>query len=133
MTYFRSIGGSFGTAVFGSIGSNRLTANIARGGAAGCHGQRRPEPRGPEPARSPRPPRSRADASADALQTVSLAAAAVAALACVLSWLLPEVNLRRTVAAADRSAGWEPEHEITFDEAFPEAARRRQLSARGPS
>jgi hypothetical protein len=105
MTYFRSIGGSFGTAVFGSICSNRLTANIARGGAAGCHGQRRPEPRGPEPARSPRPPRPRANASADALQTVSLAAAAVAAFAFALSWLLPEVKLRRTVDTTDRSEG----------------------------
>jgi hypothetical protein len=103
VTYFRSIGGSFGTAVFGSICSNRLTANIARGGAAGWHDQRRPEPRGPEPARSPRPPGLRADASADALQTVSLAAAAVAAFAFALSWLLPEVKLRRTVDTTDRS------------------------------
>jgi hypothetical protein len=35
VTYFRSIGGSVGTAVFGSICSDRLTANIARAGAAG--------------------------------------------------------------------------------------------------
>jgi hypothetical protein len=29
VTYFRSIGGAFGTAVFGSIFANRLAANIA--------------------------------------------------------------------------------------------------------
>jgi hypothetical protein len=37
VTYFRSIGGSFGTAVFGSMCCNRLTANSARAGAAGWH------------------------------------------------------------------------------------------------
>ena len=49
VTYFRSMGGSFGTAVFGSIFSNRLTANIAllprRDGAAGGRQQRDAEPR----------------------------------------------------------------------------------------
>ena len=41
-------------------------------------------------------------AYADAIQTVFLAAAPVAALAFLISWLLPERKLRRTIAAADR-------------------------------
>ena len=62
VTYFRSMGGSFGTTVFGSIFSNRLTrdprALPRRDGAAGRRQQRDAEPRRAEPA-LPRGPRRR--------------------------------------------------------------------------
>jgi EmrB/QacA subfamily drug resistance transporter len=104
VTYFRSIGGSFGTAVFGSIFSSRLTTNIVHylGGAA--------QPAGVNSARlSPEaleqlPPTVHHGlvlAYADALQSVFLAAVPIAAVAFALSWMLPEVELRKTVGTAD--------------------------------
>jgi EmrB/QacA subfamily drug resistance transporter len=108
VTYFRSIGGSFGTAVFGSIFSNRLTANIATylGGSA-LPGGANSAGLGPEALKQLAPAAHHAlvQAYADALQTVFLAAAPVAAFAFALSWLLPEIDLRRTVAATNGSAG----------------------------
>lgn len=71
-TFFRSIGGSFGVAIFGAIFSNRLADELP--GAA-----------------------SRADAYADALTTVFLVAVPVVLVAFALTWLLREVPLRRTV------------------------------------
>jgi hypothetical protein len=104
VTYFRSIGGSFGTAVFGSIFSNRSSANIAH-----YLGSRR-LPAGVSSATlSPRalnrlPPavhHAFTDAYANSLQSVFRAAAPVAAVGFLISWLLPEVKLRKTVAATD--------------------------------
>ena len=104
VTYFRSIGGSFGTAVFGSVFSNRLSANIAhylgaRGLPAGVTSA----------ALSPRvlsrlPPavhHAFIDAYASSLQSVFRIATPVAAVGFLISWLLPEVKLRKTVAATD--------------------------------
>lgn len=71
-TFFRSIGGSFGVAIFGTIFSNRLADELP--GAA-----------------------SRADAYADALSTVFLIAVPVLVVAFALTWMLREVPLRRTV------------------------------------
>ena len=103
-TYFRSIGGSFGTAVFGSIFSSRLTANIAH-----YLGPRKLPAGVSSSALSPEaltrlPPavhHAFIDAYASSLQTVFRAAAPVAAVAFLISWLLPEVKLRKTVAATD--------------------------------
>jgi EmrB/QacA subfamily drug resistance transporter len=74
-TFFRSIGGSFGVAVFGTIFSNRLESTLAS---------------------AP----SRADAYAQALQTVFLVALPIALVAFALTWLLREQPLRRTVETA---------------------------------
>jgi hypothetical protein len=98
------MGGSFGTTVFGSIFSSRLSASIALylGGAALPAGVSS-ETLSPEAL-------SRLSAAAheavihaytDALQTVFLAAVPVAAFAFLISWLLPELKLRKTLAAAD--------------------------------
>jgi EmrB/QacA subfamily drug resistance transporter len=73
-TFFRSIGGSFGVAVFGTIFSNRLQTTLAH------------EPR--------------VQAYADALQTVFLGTIPFALLAFALTWLLREVPLRATVETA---------------------------------
>ena len=104
VTYFRLVGGSFGTAVFGSIFSNRLEANISHylGGTALPEGVSS-SALSPEALSklSPAAHSAFVNAYADSLQTVFLAAVPVAALAFLISWLLPEVSLRKTVAATD--------------------------------
>jgi EmrB/QacA subfamily drug resistance transporter len=102
-TLFRSIGGSVGTAVLGSIFSNRLNANIAStlpssaahvvsGGATGAN-----------PAALARLPppihHLYLTAFTHALSTVFVVAAGVAAVAFLLSWLLPQKPLRDSVSA----------------------------------
>ena len=98
-TFFRSIGGSFGTAVFGAVFSNVLVGNLAsspaRAGAAarGDGGQRRePGARWPAACR-PCTPRYISGYAAS-LQTVFLVAVPFGALAFLLSWTLKDVPLR---------------------------------------
>ena len=104
VTYFRSLGGSFGTTVFGSIFSNRLSATMALylGGTALPAGVSS-ETLSPDALSrlSPAAHDAVINAYADALQTVFLAAAPVAAFAFLISWLLPELKLRKTLAAGD--------------------------------
>jgi DNA-binding MarR family transcriptional regulator len=104
VTYFRSMGGSFGTTVFGSIFSSRLSASIALylGGAALPAGVSS-ETLSPDALSrlSPAAHDAVIHAYTDALQTVFLAAAPVAAFAFLISWLLPELKLRKTLAAGD--------------------------------
>ncbi len=71
-TFFRSIGGSFGVAIFGAIFSNRIADELS--GAT-----------------------SRAQAYADALSSVFFVAMFVVVVAFLLTFLLREVPLRRTV------------------------------------
>jgi EmrB/QacA subfamily drug resistance transporter len=105
VTFFRSIGGSFGTAVFGAIFSNQLSGNLARYLA----GVRIPAGFNPSAGASPAalaklPPAVHTgfiEAFAASLHTVFLAAAPVAAVAFALSWLLPEVPLRQTSTATN--------------------------------
>jgi EmrB/QacA subfamily drug resistance transporter len=99
-TFFRSIGGCFGVAICGAIFSNRLADELS--GLSGL-------PSSVGAGRVTRemvaqlPPAARAafvGAYSDALTTVFAVCAPIAALAFVLSWLLPEKPLRRTVEAA---------------------------------
>jgi EmrB/QacA subfamily drug resistance transporter len=105
VTYFRSMGGSFGTTLFGAIFSNRLSANLALylGGTALPAGVSS-ETLSPE--RLSRLSNAAHNAVilayADTLQTVFLAAVPVAAFAFLISWLLPELKLRTSLAAGDR-------------------------------
>ncbi len=97
-TFFRSIGGSFGTAIFGAIFSNVLAGNLA----SHLHGLRLPAGF------------SAADATpallghlpaavhqgfvagyAESIQTVFLIAVPIAALAFLAAWLIPHVELRQ--------------------------------------
>jgi EmrB/QacA subfamily drug resistance transporter len=71
-TLFRSIGGSLGTAVLGAIFSGRLASELAAGD-----------------------PQTKA--FTDSLHVVFLVAAGVMALAFLLTWLIPEKPLRKTV------------------------------------
>ena len=97
-TFFRSIGGSFGTAIFGAIFSNVLVGNLIRH----LHGTTLPHGF------------SAADATpallghltaavhqgfvagyAESIQTVFMVAVPIAALAFLASWLIPQVELRQ--------------------------------------
>ena len=97
-TFFRSIGGSFGTAIFGAIFANVLVGNLA----SHLHGITLPQGF------------SSADATpallkhlpaavhagfvagyAESIQTVFLIAVPIAALAFLFSWLIPQVELKR--------------------------------------
>ena len=104
-TFFRSIGGSFGVAVFGAIFSGVLGGNLAHDLA----GQPLPTGFSSSAGASPRtldalPPAVHAgyvQAFSASLQTVFLIAVPISALAFALTWLLPEVALRTTNTAVD--------------------------------
>ena len=79
-TLFRLIGGSLGTAILGSVFTARLAANVA---------QQRPF----------------AESFTASLNTVFLVAAVVAGIGFVLTWFVPELPLRATVAESASNAG----------------------------
>ncbi len=102
-TFFRSIGGSFGTAVFGAIFSSQLAAHLASLASSLPPGVKLSAAESVAALRL-LPPAVQAQAIhayALSLSTVFLVAVPIAALAFVLSWLLPEVRLRTTTRASD--------------------------------
>ncbi|RJL33227.1 MFS transporter [Bailinhaonella thermotolerans] len=109
-TFFRSIGGSFGVAVFGSIFANALSTNLTDLARhvrlpAGVDLTRIQE----DPSALRRLPGPVAHeflhAYSDAVQKVFLFAAPVAVVAFVLAWFLREVPLRETTTATDMGEG----------------------------
>jgi len=111
-TFFRSIGGSFGTSVFGAIFSGVLAGDIA----AALHGVSLPTGISASGGASPAvldhlPAAIRAGyiaGYAQALHTVFLYATPIAAVGFVLSLFLKEVPLRDTVRAVDRAHSTAP-------------------------
>jgi hypothetical protein len=109
-TFFRSVGGSFGVAIFGAIFASRLTDQLAKLPhsvtarlGSGVHLQ-------PEQAKH-LPPLVHADfltAFAHALHGVFLFGMALAIIPAGLAWLLKEVPLRATL---------EPKAELASEEA----------------
>ncbi len=107
-TLFRSIGGSVGTAVLGGIFSNRLTNELssvlpksAQGSlGTGASLNTAALKKLPGPIHD-----AYLTAFTNALSTVFIVAACVAAVAFVLSWLLEQRPLRETVAAASTGIG----------------------------
>jgi EmrB/QacA subfamily drug resistance transporter len=104
-TFFRSIGGSFGTAVFGAVFANRLAVELSHWLAGtpvppGFSGTA-----GASPAVLDHLPAAvhygYVHAFAAALHTVFLVGVPIAAAAFVLSWFLPEIPLRRAATAPD--------------------------------
>ena len=102
-TFFRSIGGSFGAAIFGAIFSNVLVGNLVR------HLGISRLPSGVSsssitPAILDKLPsavhHSIAAAYAESMQTVFVIAAPIAVIAFIASWLIPHVELRRAVGAS---------------------------------
>ncbi|MGN6781395.1 MAG: MFS transporter [Marmoricola sp.] len=132
-TFFRSIGGSFGTAVFGAIFANQLTGNLQRY-LAGT-----PVPPGfnAEQGASPAalaqlPPAVHSGfihAYAASLHTVFLSAVPIAAIAFVLTWFLREVPLRQTAKAPDQSQALAPTSMPSTDDSADEVVRALSLLA----
>lgn len=111
-TFFRSIGGSFGTAIFGAIFANVLSGRLA------SHLRGIPVPKGlgatVNPALlhhlSPAAHAGVAAAYSSTIDTVFLIAVPIAAVAFALTWLLPEIRLRASVGGAPE-AGDQPSTE----------------------
>ena len=143
-TFFRQMGGSFGTAVFGAIFANLLGGNVSHY----LHGAKLPAGltgASVSPAALAKLPAAAhsgyVQAYAHSLQTVFLVAAPIGAVAFLLTFLLPEITLRKTTGAVergqsvpmptDRSSVQEMERalcELTRRENRPELYRR--LAAR---
>jgi EmrB/QacA subfamily drug resistance transporter len=131
-TFFRSIGGSFGTAIFGAIFANVLVGNLARH----LHGVSLPHGF------------SSADATpallnhlpaavhagfvagyAESIQTVFIVAVPIAALAFLATWLIPQVELKQWPEARSAQPDSDPARTADawsdlpeLDLAVPEAA-----------
>ena len=113
-TFFRSIGGSFGTAIFGAIFSNILVSNLA----SHLHGLSLPAgftSSDVTPAAlghlTAAVRAAFVDGYASTIQTVFLVAVPIAALAFLASWLIPQVELRSwgsSAAAAPAADAQEP-------------------------
>jgi EmrB/QacA subfamily drug resistance transporter len=102
-TLFRSIGGSVGTAVLGSIFANRLRVELTSVLPRSAEGSLGTGASLNTAALKRLPAPLHADyltAFTNALSTVFIVAAVVAALAFLLSWALEQRTLRETVAAA---------------------------------
>ncbi len=102
-TFFRSIGGSFGTAIFGAIFANVLVGNLA----SHLHGVSLPggfSSADVTPAVLDRLPAAVhagfVSGYAESIQTVFLIAVPIAALAFLATWLIPQVELRQWTPAA---------------------------------
>lgn len=100
VTFFRSIGGSFGTAVFGAVFANLLVGNVLRALhlSAAPHGLSLSADN-PDAIRN-LPPAVQSgviDGIAHTIQTMFLIGVPIAFVAFLLSWTLPEVPLRKAI------------------------------------
>jgi hypothetical protein len=105
-TFFRSIGGSFGAAIFGAIFSNVLVGNLVRQ----LHGARLPgglTTADITPASlatlSAAARHGLVAAYAESIQTVFVIAAPIGLIAFAAAWLIPHVELRRAVGSSASS------------------------------
>jgi EmrB/QacA subfamily drug resistance transporter len=100
-TLFRSIGGSLGTAILGAIFANRLAHELASQLPAGSPAAAKLASGQIDPAQlrslPPALHNSYVSSFTDSISTVFLIAAAVVAVAFLLTWLLEERPLRRTI------------------------------------
>jgi EmrB/QacA subfamily drug resistance transporter len=106
-TFFRSIGGSFGTAIFGAIFANVLVGNLA----SHLHGLRLPlgfSTQDITPAALAHLPvlvhQGLIDAYAQTIQTVFIVSVPICALAFFATWLIPHVELKRWTSPATAEA-----------------------------
>jgi hypothetical protein len=106
-TFFRSIGGSFGTAIFGAIFANVLVGNLA----SHLHGVSLPagfSAADVTPATLGHLPAAVhtgfINGYAESIQTVFLIAVPIAFLAFLATWLIPQVELRTWTAPAAPAA-----------------------------
>jgi hypothetical protein len=97
-TFFRSIGGSFGTAIFGAIFSNVLVGNLVRHlhGTTLPHGFSSADATPALLAHLPAVAHQGFVAGyAESIQTVFMIAVPIAALAFLATWLIPQVELKQ--------------------------------------
>ena len=131
-TFFRSIGGSFGVAIFGAIFSNVLVGNLVR------HLGTAKLPSGLSsssvtPAILDKLPQAVhhgiAAAYAESIQTVFIIAAPIAGIAFLVSWLIPQVELRQGIGASpDPSSDPQTAPSVAAEpEPFGAAAARRAM------
>ena len=126
VTFFRTIGSSFGAAIFGSLFANflsgRLAAALAASGAPPIAAE------SPQALRelSPEMAAPIIDAYAESLDMVFLCAAPVAFVGFVVSWFLKEIPLREmeTVSATDLGEGFGMPAPETSDEILEMAVAR---------
>ncbi|GAA2929193.1 MDR family MFS transporter [Streptomyces enissocaesilis] len=122
-TFFRSIGASFGVAIFGTVFTNRLADKLGDA----LTGQRLPPGTGPDQvAADPRaiallPPELRPSvlhAYSTSITDVFLYATPVVLVAFVLAWLFKEDRLRRSVTAPDagQTLASNPVERSSYDE-----------------
>ncbi len=132
-TFFRSIGGSFGTAVFGALFVSRFTINIKKY-LVGVHlpsGFSAADGASPA-ALNKLPPTLHSDyihAFAASLHYVFLVAVPIAVFAFVLSWLLREVPLRKTVQATNPADTYAPTAMPAVHTSLEELARSLSVLA----
>ena len=136
-TFFRSIGGSFGAAIFGAVFSNVLVGNLARH----LHGARLPSGLSASsvtPAILDKLPpvlhHGFVAAYAQSIQTVFIIAAPIGLIAFAAAWLIPHVELRRGIGAAPAGTAKPADTEKAAAEApRPEAAVREPAPIRATS
>ena len=103
-TFFRSIGGSFGTAIFGAIFANVLVSNLAKHlhGVSLPHGFSSADATPALLSHLPAAVHAGFVAGyAESIQIVFLVAVPIAALAFLASWLIPQVELERSPTSAE--------------------------------
>jgi EmrB/QacA subfamily drug resistance transporter len=112
-TFFRMLGGSFGTAVFGAIYANVLEHKLAPTIAALPHTATKLNLSTQDPSALHTLARLAPEiydkvlaAITGTVQTVFLVAVPIAFVAFLLSWLLPELELRKTVQTVDTGEGF---------------------------
>jgi MFS family permease len=126
-TFFRSIGGSFGTAIFGAIFANVLAGNLARHlyGLVLPHGFSSADITPALLSHLPAAVHQGLVAGyAQTIQTVFGVAVPFAALAFLATWLIPQVELRqwaKAAPAARQAAGQPP---LTHEALDPQQAGR---------
>jgi DNA-binding MarR family transcriptional regulator len=115
-TFFRMIGGSFGTAVFGAIFANVLTGNLLRY----LRGITIPANLGAQidnptliAHTSPAVHLAISEAIAHSVDKVFLIGTPIAFVAFLLSWLLPEVELRKSVRTVEAGEGLAVQEPLT--------------------
>ena len=106
-TFFRSIGGSFGTAIFGAIFANVLVGNLAKHlhGVSLPHGFSSADATPALLSHLPAAVHAGFVAGyAESIQTVFLVAVPIAALAFLATWLIPQVELKQWSGAGAAAA-----------------------------
>jgi hypothetical protein len=133
-TFFRSIGGSFGTAIFGAIFANVLVGNLA----SQLHGVTLPKgftSADVTPAVLSHLPaavhQGFVTGYAESIQTVFLVAVPIAALAFLATWLIPQVELKRWPEAA--AAAPDAEMAMASVTAAPEAQAQEVPAREAPA